>query len=66
MRWNDINQIVESLEDIYANEDIPEDDLKYLHEMILSIPEFEDHDREVSDDHLENIIEHWSDIRKNL
>ncbi len=63
MHWNNIESIVESLEDLYGNEDIPENDLPYLHEMVLSIPEFEDSEVEVEEDHLKVILEAWIDFR---
>lgn len=63
MRWSDIDRIVEVLEDMYAEEDIPEHDIEYLREMVLSIPEFEDHEEEVDDDQLKLIIESWLELR---
>lgn len=63
MHWNDIDAIAQSLEELYSNEDIPENDLPYLHEMVLSIPEFEDNEIEVEDDHLKVILEAWIDFR---
>lgn len=63
MHWSDIDQIVESLEEMYADEDIPVDDLPYLHEMVLSIAEFEDREISVDDAHLKVILESWLDNR---
>lgn len=63
MHWNDTDQIVESLEELYENEDIPEEDLPYLHEMVLSIPEFEDQEVPVDDAHLKVILEAWLEYR---
>lgn len=63
MHWNDIEKIVERLEEIYSDEEIPEDDLSYLHEMILSIPEFEDREEEVDEDQLNLILEAWLETR---
>lgn len=63
MNWSDIDKIVESLEELYGDEDIPEHDLPYLHEMVLSISEFEDREVEVDDDHLKVILEAWIEYR---
>lgn len=66
MHWSDIDTIVEALEESYSEEDIPEQDLPYLHEMILSIPEFEDREVEVSESHLKIILEAWIEYRAEL
>lgn len=42
MHWSDIEEIIAGLEEAYAEEEIPEYDLEYLKEMVLSLAEFED------------------------
>lgn len=63
MHWSDTDQIVESLEEIYVDEDIPEDDLQYLEEMVLSISEFEDREIEAQESQLKMILESWLEYR---
>ena len=63
MHWSDIDQIVESLEEMYVDEDIPVHDLPYLQEMVLSIPEFEDQEISVEESHLKIILEAWLEHR---
>ncbi len=63
MHWNHIEEIAEKLEEMYGDEEIPEHNLSYLKEMILSLNEFEDHEVEVDDDHLKRIMEYWLEIR---
>lgn len=65
MHWRDTDQIVESLEEIYADEDIPEEDLPYLEEMVLSISEFEDREITAEESQLKIILEAWLDYRNN-
>ena len=47
----------------YSEEEIPEYNLPYLEEMVLSLPTFEDHEVEVKETTLKKIIEYWIDIR---
>lgn len=64
MRWNDLEQIVESLEESYSDEEI--DDLRFedLHDMIITLNDFDD-DLEQSDDRiLEAILDMWIDYRQ--
>jgi len=63
MHWSDIEDIAEQLELAYAEEEIPEYNLPYLKEMVLSLPDFEDHEVEVSNSTLKQILEYWLDIR---
>ena len=48
MHWSDVEEIATGLEEAYVEEEIPEYNLGYLKEMVLSLPEFED--QEVVDD----------------
>ncbi len=63
MHWSDIEEIATGLEEAYAEEEIPEYNLGYLKEMVLSLPEFEDQEVEVSDDNLKQILESWIELR---
>jgi len=63
MHWSDIEKIATELEEAYSEEEIPEYNLPYLEEMVLSLPTFEDHEVEVEEAVLKQIIEHWIDIR---
>ncbi len=63
MHWNDIEEIAEALEDAYSEEEIPEYNLPYLKEMVYSLSQFEDHEIEVDDSILKQIIENWLELR---
>jgi len=64
MNWNNIEEIAKNLEETYSEEEIPnENDLAYLKEMVISLNDFEDHDVEVDDDHLKQIMEYWLELR---
>ena len=63
MHWSDIEEIIAGLEEAYAEEEIPEYDLEYLKEMVLSLAEFEDQEIEVSEDKLKQIAESWIELR---
>ena len=63
MHWSNIDEIAESLEEHYSEEEVPEHNLYDLKEMILSISEFEDREVEVEDFTLKLILEHWLELR---
>ena len=63
MHWNDIEKIASELEDVYCEEEIPEYNLSYLEEMVLSLSNFEDREVEVEESTLKRILEYWLDIR---
>ena len=63
LRWTDVDEIVEVLEENYADEEIPEHDLSHLKELVMALEGFEDHATEVSEAQLEIIIEHWIEYR---
>ncbi|MDP5110626.1 MAG: Fe-S cluster assembly protein IscX [Rickettsiaceae bacterium] len=63
MHWSDIEEIIVGLEEAYAEEEIPEYNLEYLKEMVLSLAEFEDQEIEVSEDNLKQIMESWIELR---
>lgn len=55
MHWSNIEEIIVGLEEAYAEEEIPEYNLEYLKEMVLSLAEFEDQEIEVSEDNLSKL-----------
>ena len=63
MHWSDVEDIVDQLEAVYLEEEIPEYNLPYLKEMVLSLQEFDDHEVDVDDSTLKHILESWMDIR---
>ena len=63
MHWSDIEKIAMELEEAYSEEEIPEYNLPYLEEMVLSLPTFEDHEVEVKETTLKKISEYGIDIR---
>lgn len=65
MRWKDAEEISNSLEDHFSEEEIPENNLAYLEEMVISLSDFEDHDIEPSEYDLKRILEYWLDLRNS-
>jgi FeS assembly protein IscX len=63
MHWSDIEELVNGLEESYAEEEIPDYSLGYLKEMVLTLSDFEDQEVEVENDHLKKILECWIDLR---
>lgn len=63
MRWEDVEELAQQLEENYEDEEIPENDLPYIHEMILSLQNFEDHDSDPDTLILERVLEQWIEIR---
>ncbi|MFK7973419.1 MAG: Fe-S cluster assembly protein IscX [Rickettsiaceae bacterium] len=63
MHWNKIDKITVALEETYHEEEIPEYNLPYLIEMVLSLQNFEDHEVEVEESTLKQILESWIDRR---
>lgn len=64
MRWDNIKEIVENLEENYPDEEPSEVSLAYLEEMVRSLNEFEDHDIPVRKERLKEIWENWNDFRE--
>lgn len=64
MRWNNIEEIAESLEDNYPDEDLLDVKLLDIEEMVMSLSDFEDHDVKVNKDTLNEILEAWLDLRQ--
>ncbi len=63
MRWNDIAELVQSLEDNYHDEDLTTLRIGELYDLILSLPDFEDDPDEVTDSLLESVLEAWIELR---
>lgn len=66
MRWNNIEEIVEGLEENYPEIDL--DDLGHtdLEDMVKSLSEFEDHETIVTKKLLNSILEAWLDYREEI
>lgn len=63
MQWNDIEKIVESLEENYHDQKIENLRLDHLHELIISLPDFDDDIEEYPDRILNTILESWQETR---
>ena len=64
MRWNELEKIVEALEDVYPDEDVQDLRFEDLHDMIITLNDFDD-DPEKSDEWiLEAVLDLWIDQRK--
>lgn len=64
MRWNELEKIVEALEDVYPDEDVQDLRFEDLHDMIITLNDFDD-DPEKSDERiLEAVLDLWIDQRK--
>ena len=63
MHWSDIEELAIQLEEAYAEEEVPEYNLEYLKEMVLSLHDFEDQEVEVTDNNLKQILEAWIELR---
>ena len=63
MNIEEIEQIAAALEENYEEEDIPEGNLEEVKEMVLSLNEFDFHEDEITQEVLEQVLEHWLEIR---
>lgn len=63
MHWRDIEEIAQQLEEHYAEEEIPEEDLEFLKAMVESLEGFEDIAQEPEEEQLKAIQEEWMHIR---
>lgn len=64
MHWNDIEEIAEALEENYHDEKIEKLKLHDLHELVISLEDFDD-DRDYYGDRVLNaILEAWMEIRQ--
>ncbi|MGC0371409.1 MAG: hypothetical protein DGJ47_000098 [Rickettsiaceae bacterium] len=66
MYWSDTRQIAHNLEENYSEEEIPENNLPYLIEMVLSLDDFSGSEAEADEDNLKRILELWIEIRGDV
>lgn len=64
MRWTDIEEIADELEEEYSDEDISSLSMSEIKEMVLSISDFEDHNTEPSENILEEIRDAWLSLKE--
>lgn len=65
MKWADIEDIAEILEEQYPNRDILEIRFTELYRLILDLKEFSDEANKCNEKLLESIISCWLEIRNN-
>lgn len=63
MRWNDIEDIAEALEEHYPDEEVEDIRLADLHDLIITLNEFDDDTDRANDRILEAVREAWLEIR---
>ncbi len=63
MRWTDVEDIAQALEEEYPDEDVQSLTLEEIREMVASISDFEDYETEVKENLLEEIKEIWLSLR---
>ncbi len=63
MHWDDVEEIIESLEENYYDEDISKLKLSELDEMVRSLSEFDDHAVNATNERLSEILEAWLELR---
>lgn len=63
MRWNDIEEIAKTLEENYQDENIDNLKLNDLHDLVVSLYEFDDDVDEYNERILNAILEEWMQIR---
>lgn len=64
MHWNDVEEIAESLEENYSDEDVEGLKLSEVEDLVRSLSDFEDHHREVNREILKEILEAWIELRR--
>lgn len=64
MRWRDIEEIVQALEENYAEEDVHHLKLSEVEEMVISLKEFEDQETSANKETLNKILEAWIELRE--
>ncbi len=63
MQWNDIEKIVSALEENYHEQKIDNLRIDQLHELIISLHDFDDDIEEYPTRILNTILESWQDVR---
>lgn len=65
MQWSNIEEIAEALEDSNPDEEIDKIRFNKLHNLVISLLDFDDDHRRASDQVLEAIQEAWLELRDN-
>lgn len=63
MRWNEIEDIAEALEEHYPDEEVEDIRPQDLHDLIITLNEFDDDTAKPSDRILEAVREAWLEMR---
>ncbi|MDF2965704.1 MAG: hypothetical protein K0Q51_1092 [Rickettsiaceae bacterium] len=66
MQWSDIEEIVEALEENYADLEVASIKLSKLHKLIIELPEFDDAPDAATQTILEEIHEAWLELREEI
>ena len=66
MRWNNIEEIVEGLEENYPEIDLEDLSLTDLEDMVKSLDDFEDHETIVTTKLLNSTLEAWLEYRSEV
>ena len=63
MRWNNIIEIVEALEENYPDEELLSLGASEVLDLVVDMPEFEDGPDDADDALLKNILLRWKELR---
>jgi len=63
MRWTDIEDIVDALEEHYHDEEVETIRLADLHDLVITLNEFEDDPEKSNDRVLEALRDAWLELR---
>lgn len=66
MRWNNVKDIVDGLEENFSDTDLSDISLVDLEEMVKSLSEFEDHETIVTKRLVTDVLEAWLDHRGEI
>lgn len=66
MRWNNVEEIVDELEENYPEIELDDLSLTDLEDMVKSLSDFEDHETIVTKKLLNGILEAWLEYREEI
>jgi len=66
MRWNNVEEIVDGLEENYSEIELDDLSLTDLEDMVKSLSDFEDHETIVTKKLLNDILEAWLEYREEI
>jgi FeS assembly protein IscX len=66
MRWNNVEEIVDGLEENYPEIELDDLSLTDLEDMVKSLSDFEDHETIVTKKLLNGILEAWLEYREEI